>query len=221
MTYKKIISCWIQVAVLGCILVGNLHAGVTEGGVTAYRLESAVTFVLFTTDPGHDPFSAFAPLGGGAYGLGACSTAIGGAGIVGRVCNGTAGDTVDSFVCDSTQVTQTDSLWCLFSENPRSDNKAWAVKYSAGEIPTNDGQSIVRCLGADTFDPATGCTPPLVLPTQISVEGGYIKLEVTNGTPPPPQDCDFSKNFSHWGRMSIDRVNSILYICTDAGWVAK
>lgn len=46
---------------------------------------------------------------------------------------------------------------------------------------------------------------------------GYIQLDVIT-TAPPANDCD---EVSERGRMQVDTVASILYICTDSGWVTK
>lgn len=53
---------------------------------------------------------------------------------------------------------------------------------------------------------------------EISVEGGYIKLDVTSGNLPPSEDCNDGK---HNGRMVLDNVNGILYLCTESGWITK
>lgn len=49
---------------------------------------------------------------------------------------------------------------------------------------------------------------------QISINGGYIKLDINIGVPPPDSDCTLSE---HAGRMVYDPVGKILYIC-DTGW---
>lgn len=62
----------------------------------------------------------------------------------------------------------------------------------------------IRILGANT-----GNKP------QISIVGGFIKLDTTNGNEPSASDCS---NDEHDGRMVFDDVNGILHICSDAGW---
>lgn len=54
--------------------------------------------------------------------------------------------------------------------------------------------------------------------TGIQVEGSYIKLETLEGQPPPDEHC---ANNTHDGRMVVDSVNDLLYICTQSGWIAK
>jgi len=52
---------------------------------------------------------------------------------------------------------------------------------------------------------------------QISVSGGYIKLDATAGAQPSQYDCSLPE---HYGRQSFDEINDILYICTTSGWSA-
>lgn len=47
---------------------------------------------------------------------------------------------------------------------------------------------------------------------------GYIQLKTTGGQVPPTGDCNEEKER---GRMTIDAISSLLYICTASGWVAK
>jgi hypothetical protein len=46
---------------------------------------------------------------------------------------------------------------------------------------------------------------------------GYAQLDLTSGTP-PAADCDEA---SERGRMKVDSAGAALYVCVDAGWVAK
>jgi len=50
----------------------------------------------------------------------------------------------------------------------------------------------------------------------LQVEG-YVQLD-TLTTAPPAADCDEA---SERGRIKVDIVNSLLYICTNSGWVSK
>ncbi|MCG8429423.1 MAG: hypothetical protein MI754_18895 [Chromatiales bacterium] len=52
---------------------------------------------------------------------------------------------------------------------------------------------------------------------QISVNGGFIKLDTTNGYYPNNQDCIAA---THYGRMVFDEVNNTLYACGKSGWVS-
>ncbi len=219
----KLFAAKLLQAILLITLSSNvLYAGVTDGGVTAFRPDSPTDFVvIFTDNPGDDPLGLDAPLGVSGYDdiEGVCGSFVASVdGVNGLVCHGAPGDTVDTFTCDGNSESQSDSLWCLFSENPRSGNKAWAVKFTAGLIPTNDGDSIVRCEGFDTFDPATGCTPGVAgaLPTQVNINGGYLKLDISPDGGPLDTDC---QNPPHHGRMIVDSANSTLYFCTLSGWI--
>ena len=51
---------------------------------------------------------------------------------------------------------------------------------------------------------------------ELSV-GGYIKLGISLG-PPPATDCD---EVSELGRMKVDSVNNVIYICVTSGWISK
>jgi len=52
----------------------------------------------------------------------------------------------------------------------------------------------------------------------IAIRNSYIQLSLTSGNTPPNSDCDESLEY---GRMKVDEVNSLLYICTQSGWVSK
>lgn len=52
---------------------------------------------------------------------------------------------------------------------------------------------------------------------EISVSGGFIKMDTTNGNQPDFIDCSTQE---HYGRTVIDDVAEILYICTQNGWSA-
>ena len=47
---------------------------------------------------------------------------------------------------------------------------------------------------------------------------GYVQLAVTGGGAPTILDCD---EVNEYGRMKVDEVNALLYICTTSGWVSK
>ncbi|MDH5730833.1 MAG: hypothetical protein OEZ58_17730 [Gammaproteobacteria bacterium] len=47
---------------------------------------------------------------------------------------------------------------------------------------------------------------------------GYVQLDTSNGVVPPSEDC---LDQNHHGRMKVDAINSLLYICTSSGWVSK
>jgi len=47
---------------------------------------------------------------------------------------------------------------------------------------------------------------------------GYLELDLLSGSAPPAGDCDET---SERGRMVIEEINGLLYICVNAGWVSK
>ena len=51
----------------------------------------------------------------------------------------------------------------------------------------------------------------------IAVEGSYIQLEVVENQVPPPAHCSGS---THHGRMVVDSIRNLIYVCTDTGWHA-
>ncbi len=53
---------------------------------------------------------------------------------------------------------------------------------------------------------------------EIIVDGGYFNLDITNGNEPETIHCMTAQNY---GRMVVDEVNNILYICTQSGWISK
>ncbi len=53
---------------------------------------------------------------------------------------------------------------------------------------------------------------------EISVKGGYFNLDVTTGNMPPLSDCSTTE---HMGRMVLDEVSEVLYLCAQSGWVVK
>jgi len=210
----------ILILVLAATLITgrNAYPGVTADGTTAYRHSGVPGFIVFTDNPADDPDGDLAPLGAGLETGDRCNaTGTGNAGVTGLLCSGTLGDSVDAYTCASVLGAQHpgSTFWCLFSENPRIGNKAWAIKYVDGLIPTNDETSIVRCQGTDIFDPVAGCRLP---PPEISVEDGFIKLETTEGATPLGINCSVP---SQYGRMLIDNVNDLLYICSDTGWKSR
>ena len=198
----------------------NAYAGVTDGDVTAYRYEPSHAYVVFTDEPSDSPTSSSGPLGIAGLEAKTCLAAlVGGAGVSSQLCSGTFGDPVETYTCQVSGLgspNPTNTTWCLFSENPRTGGKAWAVKYVNGLIPTNDGASIVRCEGTDVFHADYGCDA--ALPSQISIDGGYMQVDTTDGNTPFGGDC---AETAHNGRMVIDDVNNLLYICTANGWISK
>jgi hypothetical protein len=193
----------------------SAYAGVTDGDLIAYRFSGGHEYVLFTKSQIDDPNGDSGPFGAGLLDTNYCLSAVGISPTYGLACNGTFGDPVEDYTCEEQAFTPNTSntTWCLFSENPRSGGKAWAVKYVGGEIPTNDGESIVRCKGTDVFHPDYGCGA--TFPSAISIEDGYMKMGTTDGDALFDGDC---AEIAHHGRMVVDDVTMKLYICTAAGW---
>jgi hypothetical protein len=203
------------VLILLLVTINSAYAQVTDGGVTAYRYDINHKVVIFTDNPSDSPSSSDGPLGAGWLNGIKCDATTGTAGTNGSACNGTSGDPVSTYTCDLTFAPNaTNTTWCLFSENPRTGDKAWAVKFVDGLIPENNGTFIVRCEGTDIFDSENGCRQP---PSQISIEGGYIKLDTTDSNAPLDADCSET---AHNGRMVFDETTELLYICAESGWVA-
>ncbi len=65
------------------------------------------------------------------------------------------------------------------------------------------------------------CMPTLVPDVTtgggVSLSSAYVNLDITNGHPPPTTHC---QDDSHYGRMVLDDVKSILYVCDQTGWTA-
>lgn len=70
----------------------------------------------------------------------------------------------------------------------------------------NSGASVL------TFSPGT---TGLAIPPQISIEGGYIKLDTIGDALPHISHCN---DPGHYGRMIYAELNSSLYICGPFGW---
>ncbi|EGV32501.1 hypothetical protein ThidrDRAFT_1351 [Thiorhodococcus drewsii AZ1] len=72
----------------------------------------------------------------------------------------------------------------------------------------------LSCLGGpcltDVIDP-----PEISTGGGITIGKGFVDLDITNGLHP---DTSYCKDDHHYGRLVVDEVNSILYICTQAGW---
>lgn len=203
----------------GLIASFSAYGGVTESGVTAYVWGGDASVIVFTDDPAPDPLDINGPLGVGALkGGNQCDALkVGSDGIPGLHCTGETKAPVSTYTCTSSRggTNAASNFWCLFSENPRTGDKAWAVKYVSGEIPSDDGLSIVRCEGTDIFDSTIGCRPAIA---EISVTDGYIKPDTTEGDAPPDIDCSLDTDI---GRMIVDDVNADFYVCTNSGWIIK
>ena len=76
-----------------------------------------------------------------------------------------------------------------------------------------DGIGDVMTFNSSTGNIGIGTTNP-----QSSLQvAGYVQLPLTSGSP-PSTDCD---EVSERGRMIVDDVSDLLYICVASGWSAK
>jgi len=90
-------------------------------------------------------------------------------------------------------------------------NLGWvrAANVSALVVGTNVGDVIF----------APGGTEKARVTTAGDMElSGFVKLATIGNTVPSALDCDTATKY---GRMKVDEVNALLYICTAGGWVAK
>ena len=90
----------------------------------------------------------------------------------------------------------------------------WAVKANSNctAIALPESTGLIPCRTTDAFDPVYGCIEPS--PSEITIEGGFIKLDTSTARPPEVHCLESA----HEGRMVVDSVNGKLYICTDIGW---
>ena len=95
----------------------------------------------------------------------------------------------------------------------------WAIDRdlpTGSKITTaNSSVRIHPCVASDVFSPETGCLPPSPRP-DISIKRGYIKLDTTS-VAPNDYYCTASTP-EHYGRMVVDALTDVLYICTASGW---
>lgn len=52
--------------------------------------------------------------------------------------------------------------------------------------------------------------------SEIVVKDGYVRLDKTGGAVPPAGDCS---DPTHGGRLIVDELNALLYLCTQSGWI--
>lgn len=87
-----------------------------------------------------------------------------------------------------------------------ADQTVYEFYNSGAGSSANDRMAVSVPLGIGTTDPQSA----------LQVEG-YIQLD-TLAAAPPAADCDEA---SERGRMKVDIVNDLLYICTNSGWISK
>ena len=86
------------------------------------------------------------------------------------------------------------------------DQTVYQFYNSGSSSSANDRMAVLVPLGIGTTDPQSA----------LQVEG-YTQLDTLTAAP-PAADCDES---SERGRMKVDIVNDLLYICTNSGWITK
>jgi hypothetical protein len=91
-------------------------------------------------------------------------------------------------------------------DSPTSDQTVYQFYNSGASSNANDRMAVSVPLGIGTTDPQSA----------LQVEG-YTQLDTLTAAP-PAADCDEA---SERGRMKVDTVNDLLYICTDSGWISK
>ncbi len=89
----------------------------------------------------------------------------------------------------------------LYIENSDSSTPLIGGDFTADEVYLNGD------VGIGTMSPNSAL--------QVS---GYVQLDLTTGSTPPAADCDAA---SEYGRMKVDDLNDLLYICTQSGWISK
>jgi len=95
------------------------------------------------------------------------------------------------------------------TENFTNTAKGTAIRF--GTIPNGTTVRNERMLIDHNGNVGIGTETP-----QSTLQvNGYVQLALTDGTPPPKEDCDES---SEYGRMMVDQINSNLYICVEDGW---
>ncbi len=82
----------------------------------------------------------------------------------------------------------------------------------------NEGLSSGTTVGADIDAVGAISSENVSSKPQIYVEDGFIRLHPTSGNTPADEDCN---RFDHRGRMVLDEINNLLYICTQSGWISK
>lgn len=80
--------------------------------------------------------------------------------------------------------------------------------------PINVGPNGQTKLGGITLN--TSLTPAI---DGLIVKNGYTQLALTSGAP-SVADCT-PGDVSEQGRMKVDSVYGVLYVCVGSGWVAK
>ena len=94
------------------------------------------------------------------------------------------------------------------------------VSDGSGEFELNNGTKIPMRINPTTGYIGIGGhwdTHDAAPQSEVQIKG-YIQLATTSGNTPSNSDCDED---TEYGRMKVDEVNDLLYICTQSGWVSK
>ena len=128
---------------------------------------------------------------------------------------------IDAFVYGTDDFDDLELLALLNAGQPQVNENANGFKDTESSQRCPNGAGGGR--NTDTFlqfppTPAAenGCI--IQLPTQLHIDGGYIKLDSNPGFAPLNSDCEVA---AHYGRMIVDDQDGLLYICTATGWITK
>jgi hypothetical protein len=127
---------------------------------------------------------------------------------------------------DAVETVPDDQNWYRFTSHGASSNDDGyeIVTIPTGLIEASDwriyvginNESEVWDSSSTFFYQNSGSIDPVSKP-QISVKGGFIKLDTIGGMLPSNDDCSSS---DHYGRQVYDEIYGRLYICSQSGWLA-
>jgi hypothetical protein len=89
-------------------------------------------------------------------------------------------------------------------------DRLYEVKVRGLEITSCNSE----CGSTQTY--GNGITISAIGKPEISAKGGFVKLDVTSGLDPNPDDCSLA---SHDGRMVLDNLDGTLFVCKQGGWI--
>lgn len=121
---------------------------------------------------------------------------------------------------DAWETVPDDQNWYRFTSHGASSNDDGyeVVTIPAGLVEASDWRFYVRLNNeSEIWDSSsTFFYQYIVNKPQISVKGGFIKLDITGGILPSNEDCSSSE---HYGRQVYDEIYGRLYICSQSGWL--
>lgn len=111
------------------------------------------------------------------------------------------------------------TVTALASDTLYPDGAAYYDTETIGQLPVGEYNVLYRVqysIGSEDLGTESLVVREAV--PEISVEGGYLKLDTLAGAAPDPNHC---LSDSDRGRMLFDDANGVLYICAQSGWVTK